>query len=110
MSKSHHDKKEFLKARDRERLPGVKNGSPEVKAQAETSRHPGGTRAKGLRKEMRGYPDYKQSKDRFGDAYARSSRLHRIKRWIKRAARAKGKTLFLQEVADAAAGAEKEKD
>jgi len=40
---------------------------------------------------MKGYLDYKGLKDRFGDAYEQSSRLHRLKRWIKHAVRAKGK-------------------
>ena len=82
MSRTRHTKKDFL---------GNKGTSPH--ARSATSRHPHGTKAKGLRKDMRGFIDYKGLKDRFGDAYEQSSRLHRIKRWIKKAARAKGKRL-----------------
>lgn len=82
MGKTFHSKYEFKKLAGENRTGAAK---------ALASRHPDGTRAKGLRKDMKGYLDYKQLKDRFGDAYEQSSRLHRMKRWIKHGTRAKGK-------------------
>ena len=56
-------------------------------AKAEASRHPGGTRAKGLRQLSPDKIHICRDRNRFGDAYERSSRMRRIRRFIKHSAR-----------------------
>ena len=82
MGKTFHSKYEFKKS--------VKNlGVGAAKAMA--SRHPGGTRAKGLRKQSLDKIHIADDRNRFGDAYEKSSRMRRLRRYIKRAARQKSK-------------------
>lgn len=56
-------------------------------AKTEASRHPGGTRAKGLRKLAQDKVHLTDDRNRFGDAYEKSSRMRRIRRYVKHAAR-----------------------
>ena len=87
MSKTYHTKREF------ERL--VKElGIGAAKAAA--SRHPGGTHAKGLRKLSPDKIHIAADRNRFGDAYEKSSRMRRIRRYVKHAARQKGKQIKTQ--------------
>lgn len=78
MGKTFHSKYEFKKLVE-------ELGVSEAKAKA--SRHPGGTRAKGLRKLSRDKIHIAEDRNRFGDAYEKSSRMRRIRRFIKHAAR-----------------------
>ena len=55
------------------------------------ARHPGGTRASGLRKGKNGKGLIAQSRNRFGVAEEQSSRLRRLRRAGNHAARLKGK-------------------
>ena len=78
MGKTFHSKQEF------ENL--VKElGISAAKAQA--SRHPDGTRAKGLRQMSQDKIHIYEDRNRFGDAYEQSSRMRRIRRYLKHAAR-----------------------
>lgn len=56
-------------------------------AKARASRHPGGTRAKGLRKLAPDKIHIIADRNRFGDAYEKSSRMRRLRRYIKHSAR-----------------------
>ena len=79
MGKTYHSKYEFNK------LMEELNYAPAAKAIA--SRHPNGTRAKGLRKLSRDKNHIVYDRERFGDAYQKSSRMRRFRRYIKHAAR-----------------------
>ena len=87
MSKTYHTKREF------ERL--VKELGIGA-AKAAVSRHPGGTRAKGLRKLSPDKIHIAADRNRFGDAYEKSSRMRRIRRYVKHAARQKAKQIKTQ--------------
>jgi hypothetical protein len=56
-------------------------------AKAMASRHPDGTRAKGFRKLSLNKIHIVDDRNRFGDAYEKSSRMRRIRRYLKHAAR-----------------------
>ena len=56
-------------------------------AKAVISRHPGGTHAQGLRKLSPDKIHIAADRNRFGNAYDKSSRLRRLRRYIKHAAR-----------------------
>lgn len=60
-------------------------------AKASVSRHPGGTHAKGLRRQSPDKIHIVADRNRFGDAYSKSSRMRRLRRYIKHAARQEGK-------------------
>ena len=55
------------------------------------ARHPGGTRAEGLRKDYNGWIKVAYDRNRSGDAYEQSSRMRRIRRAVLHAARLKRK-------------------
>ena len=78
MGKTFHSKYEFKKLVE-------ESGVSAAKARA--SRHPNGTHAKGLRKLSQDKIHIADDRNRFGDAYERSSRMRRIRRYIKHAAR-----------------------
>ncbi len=61
------------------------------KAMKDHARHPGGTRAAGLRKGKTGKGFIAQSRNRFGEAEEQSSRLRRLRRAGNHAVRLKGK-------------------
>ena len=83
MGKTFHSKNEFKKL--------VKNlGVSAAKAMA--SKHPGGTHAKGMRKLSQDKIHIADDRNRFGNAYEKSSRMRRIRRYIKHAARQESKT------------------
>jgi hypothetical protein len=82
MGKTFHTKYEFKKLL---REMGISA------AKAKASRHPGGTRAKGLRKQAQDKIHIADDRNRFGDAYERSSRMRRIRRYVKHAARSANK-------------------
>lgn len=56
-------------------------------AKAAASRHPGGTCAKGLRKLSPDKIHIAADRNRFGNAYDKSSRMRRMRRYIKHVAR-----------------------
>ena len=60
-------------------------------AKAKASRHPGGTHAKGLRKQSLDKIHITDDRNRFGDAYEKSSRMRRIRRYLNHAARQESK-------------------
>lgn len=106
MSKTRHSKNEFHRtlARLEERrdkaalesgvtpLATVDRYYDEIdKAQASMSRHPDGTRAKGLGKDYKGWWKVSVDRDRFGEAEFQSSRLRRARRAVLHAARIKRK-------------------
>ena len=78
MGKTFHSKYEFKKLIEDLGVSAAK---------AKASRHPGGTRAKGLRKQSLDKIHIADDRNRFGDAYEKSSRMMRIRRYIKHAAR-----------------------
>jgi hypothetical protein len=78
MGKTFHSKYEFKKLVEELGVKGAK---------AMASRHPDGTRAKGLRKQSRDKIHIAEDRNRFGDAYEKSSRMRRIRRYLKHAAR-----------------------
>ena len=78
MGKTFHSKHEF-KELSRELSASA--------AKARASRHPGRTRAKGLRSISPDKIHIADDRNRFGDAYEKSSRMRRIRRYIKHAAR-----------------------
>lgn len=82
MSKTFHSKREFQKLL---KEMGVRA------AKAEASRHPGGTRGKGLRKLSPDKIHITDDRNRFGDAYEKSSRMRRLRRYVKRADRRSAK-------------------
>lgn len=61
------------------------------KAKEDNTRHPGGTRAAGLRKGKTGKGLIAQSRNRFGEAEEQSSRLRTLRRAGNHSARLKGK-------------------
>ena len=75
MGKTFHTKREYEK---RLKVMGISA------AKAAVSRHPGGTHAKGLRKLSPDKIHIAADRNRFGNAYDKSSRL---RRYIKHAAR-----------------------
>lgn len=84
MSKTRFTKREYRKLVDEE-YKGVffSNVSVPKLVEARLSRHPHGTRAKGLRTDKRGGKEaYLWLKERFREAEVQSSRLHAIKRSI----------------------------
>ena len=83
MGKTFHSKREF------KRLVQELGVSA---AKAKASRHPNGTRAKGLRQMSPDKIHIAEDRNRFGDAYEQSSRMRRIRRYIKHAARNAAKT------------------
>lgn len=78
MGKTFHTKREYEK---RVKELGISA------AKAAASRHPGGTRAKGLRKLSPDKIHIAADRNRFGNAYDKSSRMRRMRRYIKHAAR-----------------------
>lgn len=78
MSKTCHTKREYEKL-----VKDLGVGA----ARAGASRHPAGTRAKGLRKMSRDKIHIAADRNRFGDVYEKSSRMRRLRRYIKHAAR-----------------------
>ena len=60
-------------------------------AKLDLSRHPSGTRASGLRRDLRGKLTVKDFRNRFGVAEERSSRLRRLRKAAKHAARSRAK-------------------
>ena len=80
MSKTFHSKREYKWLVEELGISAAK---------AAASRHPGGTRGKGLRKMSRDKIYIADDRNRFGDAYEKSSRMRRLRRYIKHAARQK---------------------
>ena len=62
-----------------------------TKAKVGLSRHPSGTRAGGLRRDLRGRKAVKDFRDRFGVAEERSSRLRRLRKAAKHSTRSQAK-------------------
>lgn len=62
-----------------------------MKARTDLSRHPSGTRASGLRRDLRGKWTVKDVRDHFGVAEERSSRLKRLRKAAKHSARSRAK-------------------
>ena len=87
MGKTFHSKREFEKLVQELGISAAK---------AKSSRHPDGTRAKGLRKMSQDKIHISEDRNRFGDAYEKSSRMRRIRRYIKHAARNAAKAEALQ--------------
>lgn len=56
-------------------------------AKAKASRHPDGTHAKGLRQMAPDKIRIVEDRNRFGDAYEKSSRMRRLRRYIKHSER-----------------------
>ncbi|MBR5175207.1 MAG: hypothetical protein IKW89_04685 [Bacteroidales bacterium] len=82
MGKTYHSKYEFKRLL---KDLGIRA------AKAEASRHPGGTRARGLKKQSLDKIHITDDRNRFGDAYEKSSRMRRIRRFINHAARQESK-------------------
>ena len=78
MGKTYHSKYEFKKLSTELRVRAAK---------AKASRHPNGTRAKGLRKMSQDKIHIADDRNRFGDSYEKSSRMRRLRRYLKHAAR-----------------------
>lgn len=78
MGKTFHSKREYRKLLQELGICAAK---------AEASRHPGGTHAKGLRKQSRDKIHICEDRNRFGDAYEKSSRMRRLRRYVNHAAR-----------------------
>lgn len=91
MGKTFHSKREFEKLVQE---LGISAGK------AKSSRHPDGTRAKGLRKMSQDKNHISEDRNRFGDAYEKSSRMRRIRRYIKHAARNAAKADLLKETSE----------
>ena len=91
MGKSYHSKQEFEK---------LVNELGVGAAKATASRHPAGTRAKGLRQWAPDKIHIAEDRNRFGDAYEKSSRMRRIRRYIKHAARNAAKVHLLKETSE----------
>jgi hypothetical protein len=85
MGKTFHSKREY---RELVRELGISA------AKAAASRHPGGTRATGLRKQSRDKIHICNDRNRFGDAYEKSSRMRRLRRYVNHAARNAAKEEF----------------
>ena len=62
-----------------------------TKEDTKRTRHIGGTRAEGLRKDYNGWIKVVNDRNRFGDAYEQSSRMRRTRRAVLHAARLKRK-------------------
>ena len=58
---------------------------------SQMSRHPGGTKAEGLRKDYNGWQKVSFDRERFGEAECLSSRMRRTRRAVLHAARLKRK-------------------
>lgn len=87
MGKTFHSKHEFKKL--------VKEmGISAAKAMA--SRHPDGTHAKGLRQIAPDKIHIVEDRNRFGDAYEKSSRMRRLRRYIKHSERNAAKKELLE--------------
>ena len=78
-------------------------------AKAEASRHPKGTHAKGLRKLAKDKIHIAEDRNRFGDAYEKSSRMRRLRRYIQHSARNKAKAA-VREAISRSAGADGRKE
>jgi hypothetical protein len=78
MGKTYHSKYEFKRLGEELNVRAAK---------AKASRHPDGTRAKGLRKQSPDKIHIADDRNRFGDAYEKSSRMRRIRRYLKHAVR-----------------------
>ncbi len=78
MGKTFHSKHEFKKL---VKEMGI------AAARAKASRHPDGTGAKGLRQMAPGKIHIAEDRNRFGDAYEKSSRMRRLRRYIKHSER-----------------------
>ena len=91
MGKTFHSKREFEKLVQELGVSAAK---------AKSSRHPDGTRAKGLRKMSQDKNHMSEDRNRFGDAYEKSSRMRRIRRYIKHAARNAAKADLLKETSE----------
>ena len=91
MGKTFHSKREFEKLVQELGIRAAK---------AKASRHPDGTRAKGLRKLSQDKIHIAEDRNRFGDAYEKSSRMRRIRRYIKHAARNAAKADLLKETSE----------
>ena len=89
MGKTFHSKQEFKK---------LVKGLGVSAAKAKASRHPDGTRAKGLRQMSPDKIHIADDRNRFGDAYEQSSRMRRIRRYIKHAARNAAKADLTKEI------------
>ena len=87
MGKTFHSKQEFKKLVKELVISAAK---------AKASRHPGGTRAKGLRQLSQDKIHIYEDRNRFGDAYEKSSRMRRIRRYVKHAARNAAKAEALE--------------
>ena len=102
MSKTHFTKREYWKLMDEE-YEGLffSNVNVPKLVEARLSRHPHGTRAKGLRKDKRGGKvSYYSLKERFREAEVQSSRLHGIKRGMTHSVRQMGKRELRKEMSD----------
>ena len=66
-----------------------------TKAKTDLSRHPLGTRAAGLRRDLRGRKTVNDYRDRFGETEERSSRLRRLRKAAKHSARNQAKNEVL---------------
>ena len=78
MGKTFHSKHEFKKL---VREMGISA------AKAKASRHPEGTHAKGLRQMAPDKIHIVEDRNRFGDAYEKSSRMRRLRRYFKHSER-----------------------
>ena len=65
-------------------------------AKAKASRHPDGTHAKGLRQMAPDKIRIVEDRNRFGDAYEKSSRMRRLRRYIKHSERNAAKKELLE--------------
>ena len=87
MGKTFHSKHEFKKL---VREMGISA------AKAKASRHPEGTHAKGLRQMAPDKIHIVEDRNRFGDAYEKSSRMRRLRRYIKHSERNAAKKELLE--------------
>ncbi len=87
MGKTFHSKHEFKKL---VREMGISA------AKAKASRHPDGTHAKGLRQMAPDKIHIVEDRNRFGDAYEKSSRMRRLRRYIKHSERNAAKKELLE--------------
>ena len=102
MSKTRYTKQEYRKLMDEE-YEGVfiSNVNVPKLVEARLSRHPYGTRAKGLRKDKRGAKfSYYNLKERFREVEVQSSRLHAIKRGMTHSVRQMGKSELRKEMSE----------
>ena len=66
------------------------------KTRAEMSRHPDGTRAKGLKKDYKGFITVASDRNRFGEVEEQSSRFRKQRRAVIHSSRARSKREMLQ--------------